>query len=49
MPDATSRPVLGRPPVDADDEQLDEWVDALLDALLGTEGETEPNYRADSE
>lgn len=41
MTDNPARPVLGRPPVDADDSELDEWVEAFLDALLGLDVEDE--------
>lgn len=32
--------VLGRPPVDAGDEELEVWVEAFLDAILGPEPST---------
>ena len=36
---SSRRPVLGRPPVDGTDEELDEWVDSFLDQILGAGGE----------
>ena len=44
-----SKPVLGRPPLDADDAELDAWVNGLLDALLGPEEETDPSLPAGTE
>ena len=37
MTDTPERPVLGRPPVEGSEEELDAWVEGFLDALLGPE------------
>jgi hypothetical protein len=29
--------VYGRPPVEATDEELDDWIEAFIDAMLGPE------------
>ncbi len=31
------KPVLGRPPVDVDEGELEEWVKGFVDAILGRE------------
>jgi hypothetical protein len=38
-PKPPRRPVLGRPPVDGTDEELDEWVISFIDQMLGPEGD----------
>jgi hypothetical protein len=45
MTDEERKPVLGRPPVDADDAELEAWVEGFLDAILGPEtaSGTEPS------
>lgn len=35
MTDEPARPVLGRPPVEAEDEELVRWVEEFLHAVLG--------------
>jgi hypothetical protein len=37
MSDYPARPVLGRPPRDGDDEELERWVAAFVALLLGPE------------
>ena len=37
MTDTPERPVLGRPPVEGTEEELDVWVEGMLDAILGPE------------
>ena len=39
MTEHPERPVLGRPPVGGTEEELEKWVEGLLDVLLGPEGE----------
>lgn len=41
MTNEPARPVLGRPPVDVDDddEELKVWVEAFIDAVLGPEAD----------
>jgi hypothetical protein len=39
MTDEERMPVLGRPPVDGSDEELEAWADAFLDAILGPESD----------
>jgi len=36
-----SKPVLGQPPVEASEEELDTWIDEFLDAILGPESDTQ--------
>lgn len=36
-PHASTKPVLGRPPVDGTDEELYEWVDSFVEQILGPE------------
>jgi hypothetical protein len=36
------KPVLGRPPVDASDEQLEAWARDFVDQALGTAEEPNP-------
>ena len=37
MTDKPQRPVLGRPPVEGGEEELEAWVEGFLDAILGPE------------
>ena len=37
MTDTPERLVLGRPPVGGSEEELEEWVEEFLDAILGPE------------
>ena len=37
MTDSPQLPVLGRPPVEGNEGELDAWVEGMLDALLGPE------------
>ena len=36
------KPVLGRPPVDGSDEQIEAWAMDFVDQALGTAGEPTP-------
>lgn len=42
VPAYAAKPVLGRPPVDGSDEQIEAWAMGFLDQALGTAEEPAP-------
>ena len=49
MTDTPERPVLGRPPVEGTEEELDVWVEGMLCAILGPEECSVRDIRSTSE
>lgn len=39
---SNGKPVLGRPPVHGREEELEVWIEAFVDAILGPEESCQP-------